>query len=671
MLSSAATSLLTHILDTNQHHLFPVLADEVEEHGHARVADLFRNRKESNSFTNRPHRWPQEGWEVDESGLAHDPEFHLNTSVKKSPEIIPDVHMVPGWASRGAKYGFHLYDLRKPAPEREDDESHVEYGQRVEDYLNDNHPKHFFEYRGDIMKHKEPQKLELASETHNIVGLTKGGDCDCCGKKEIARIHVQDPDTGLITKYGSTCIGKHFNITPKDALKHAAHVENMWTAGVVARRAIRKKGTLGTLGLARVPSGNLGQRRKEFDYGVSKSALDPDFSNFPAGTKELYHAAKSGDYLSHLVLADHLDEHGHASLANRLRQLGTKSIKTAFGSHDDSWDSQMVAHIKAAYDVPAKDRPYNPAGHHRHNQSWAFAKNFVLKPFTHREQTTDDEGYHVNGDGQDQRDFLVGSWNDEWSDRPIFNMRYANHLRNPGTLRYGNGSIHQKVFKDHAEAKEFMRSSMEHARQNGHDATHKMLSKLDKELDKRWGEKKVELARADVLADSSSQQQKSRMYIAAKIAREARLKLDLLKSVRSESQAGVLQRITHNNEPEAVNYIAAYYGLLANQPRMATFHVGEGPDTLHTWQTQQNPDHLLRQAAQMGIGHLNVSDDGYVIALDKQSNNPMAIQKLKESSNAVNPSAERGASTILGGRESPAANRKHYRDTIQAYEQSP
>lgn len=176
--------------------------------------------------------------------------------------------------------------------------------------------------------------------------------------------------------------------------------------------------------------------------------------------------------------------------------------------------------------------------------------------------------------------------------------------------------------------------------------------------------KRVHLARADVVSQSISKQQKLRRMVAAKIAQEARLRLVELRDARTQRQSGVLQAYDHPNDPEGVDYAAAWYGLLTDAPTLSTFHVHDGgPDTFHTWTTPSDPDRVLSAANRLGLNAV-VTSDGKVSVLDTGNQKPAVIQKLKEVTYANNPTAESGTAK-------PFADRKSYYNTIQRYRPSP
>lgn len=171
------------------------------------------------------------------------------------------------------------------------------------------------------------------------------------------------------------------------------------------------------------------------------------------------------------------------------------------------------------------------------------------------------------------------------------------------------------------------------------------------------------LARPDVISDSLSLQQKVRRKLAAKIALEAGLKLQALVDARTQDHASVLQAYGHENEPDAIDYAAAWFGLLTKAPRLSAFHVHDGgPDTYHTWHTPLDPDSVLNTATGLGLNAV-VTSNGSVAVLDRGNQAAEVINRLKESTNADRPISEPGTAK-------PFASRDDYRATIRAYEQS-
>lgn len=140
-----------------------------------------------------------------------------------------------------------------------------------------------------------------------------------------------------------------------------------------------------------------------------------------------------------------------------------------------------------------------------------------------------------------------------------------------------------------------------------------------------------------------------------------------------DSRASTFQQIHHSGEPDAVRYLAAWYGLLAKEPKLTVFHVGQnGPDTLHMLTTQVAPDVMLNAARTLGINQM-VKRGGQYIILDKGNQLTSSIARLKDHYNATvsrypGTSEQLGSSTGASSTASAADARTSYRNTIKHYE---
>lgn len=255
------------------------------------------------------------------------------------------------------------------------------------------------------------------------------------------------------------------------------------------------------LRLAKVPAGDLGPRKKFSDLGVKDRDPAPDLSQFPEGTSELYAQAKSGDTMSALVLADLLDEQGHPDLANRIRSLGGRGIKPALTNANNHWLSHIVSGISAKYqearDAGEKANVFHGFSLLDHvTGNRPFPKNFTLANVDDEANESDAEGYQIsNDDSGEHKTYVLGHWHPNPSDRPVFSLGYVNNRRGENRLRFGNNARNNFQFPDYASAKSWMTDSIAHEHENNRPVAKKMLQKLDKELDRRWGPKPVQLAR--------------------------------------------------------------------------------------------------------------------------------------------------------------------------------
>lgn len=176
--------------------------------------------------------------------------------------------------------------------------------------------------------------------------------------------------------------------------------------------------------------------------------------------------------------------------------------------------------------------------------------------------------------------------------------------------------------------------------------SHPLPEDVLQQIQEYHGEK-VNLSRPDVIADANSQAQDIRKFIAAKIAKEARLKLVGLEDARGQDTSGVVQAYEAPGDEEGVDYAAAWYGLLTNQPKVTTFHENDqGPDTFYKWKVAGDPDQALKT---LPSGTL-VDKSGWAHYLDKGSKQPVeGVQGAK------------GTAVTMQGRQG-------YRDFIKKYQ---
>jgi len=159
--------------------------------------------------------------------------------------------------------------------------------------------------------------------------------------------------------------------------------------------------------------------------------------------------------------------------------------------------------------------------------------------------------------------------------------------------------------------------------------------------------KRLFLSRPDVIADAASKAQDIRKFIAAKIAKEARLKLISLQEARGNNTAGVVQAYEAPGDEEGVDYAAAWYGLLTNQPSVTTFHESDqGPDTFYKWKVAGDPDEALKTLPPGTI----ITKDNFAHYLDRGSQKPVD-----------NVPGVKGTAVTMQGRQG-------YRDFIKRYQ---
>ena len=183
---------------------------------------------------------------------------------------------------------------------------------------------------------------------------------------------------------------------------------------------------------------------------------------------------------------------------------------------------------------------------------------------------------------------------------------------------------------------------------------------------------KVKLARGlDAAVPAKSSTNNSvRAQLAHRILTEAGLRGRISPAVYigPDSRASVLQTVHHNNEPDAVRYVASWYGLLAKEPRLTVFHVdGAGQDRLHTITTNQSPDKVQAAARQHGIINLVQSGNRYHVFDDNSQLSP-SVQQLARTLNASHTFHTGTGHRIGSGTGSASAARTAYRTIIQQYE---
>jgi hypothetical protein len=183
---------------------------------------------------------------------------------------------------------------------------------------------------------------------------------------------------------------------------------------------------------------------------------------------------------------------------------------------------------------------------------------------------------------------------------------------------------------------------------------------------------------ANALRDVLSKRQGVRRLVAQQVMSEAALHLQKLVDVAAlgpQTRASVVQAIGHQNEPDAVNYAAAWYGLLAKEPNLTVFHEQpDGKDLLHVWKTQAGTDQVLAAATQLGLDGVSVGLDGTVHVHNPAGHQSKQAAQLAKATNASDFATVRGSGHRIGsGQGSAADSRAAYRDVIRAYEaaQSP
>lgn len=185
---------------------------------------------------------------------------------------------------------------------------------------------------------------------------------------------------------------------------------------------------------------------------------------------------------------------------------------------------------------------------------------------------------------------------------------------------------------------------------------------------------RVEVTRtslASALRDMKSQRQQVRRQLAAHVAKEAGMTLTSLAdaaSVIPHPRAGLVQAIQHN-DPDAVNYIASWYGMLAREPRLTVFHPGEGNDVLHVTNSPLGVSQILETAGRHGLPGVAVSPDGGLHVLDSGGRNTRGVLGFLGDVRGGRPAIHRGTAHMLGAASGDdRQSRQAYRETIKKFQ---
>jgi hypothetical protein len=182
----------------------------------------------------------------------------------------------------------------------------------------------------------------------------------------------------------------------------------------------------------------------------------------------------------------------------------------------------------------------------------------------------------------------------------------------------------------------------------------------------------VQSSLASALRDMQSKQQEVRKQLAAHIAKEAGMTLTGLTdaaSVVPHPRAGVVQAVAHN-DPEALNYAAAWYGMLAREPRLTVFHAGDqGGDILHVTNSPLGVSQILEAAGEHRLPGVTVSPDGGLHVLDPGGRNTRGVLGFLQAVRATKPQSHRGTAHRIGAASGDASDsRAAYRDVIKKFQ---
>lgn len=131
----------------------------------------------------------------------------------------------------------------------------------------------------------------------------------------------------------------------------------------------------------------------------------------------------------------------------------------------------------------------------------------------------------------------------------------------------------------------------------------------------------------------------------------------------------VAAELFHDGDFDTANLVAAWFGLISQEPKTLAFHEHEdGPDVLHTWLTGARRENVLEAARKLQIPHFHVSPKGRVYAWDQGRRASAGIITVARNSRAQDHEAYKGTGQLLGSNGGPGStSRASYRDTIQKY----
>lgn len=178
------------------------------------------------------------------------------------------------------------------------------------------------------------------------------------------------------------------------------------------------------------------------------------------------------------------------------------------------------------------------------------------------------------------------------------------------------------------------------------------------------------LARA--VPEMGTKNAKLRVALAKHIIKESGLHGNAWKSlfIGGDSRPSVLAAIQHSGEPDVIPYVAAWYGMLAQEPRLTVFHADpSGSDVMHSLTTGMKPSHIQRALQITGLPNAVVTGNK-VHLFDEGGRSSMKISRLAGALNARHTTHQGVGHRIGSGTGSDSHARTAYRDIIQRYEQA-
>lgn len=375
-----------------------------------------------------------------------------------------------------------------------------------------------------------------------------------------------------------------------------------------------------------------------------------------------YHA--TGDHVALAALADHLLETGHPS----------------------------AGIVKALYDSRAEPYDIHLSGHSQHN----FREN--LQRIDERKSSTDTER---RMDGVEGKKFVYLTPNLH------LGMEFGDNQGEPSIRTYTYGKDHKTGKQTWANRKIVypdIHTYHQLAKQVGLPLNERAALRLTHPItstprDEAIGRRAAQQAKFPHIRNTSpivstndrrglgsavpqmtSRNENVRLQLIKKVLHEASLHgtPEPALYIDKDSRPSVVTKINHDNEPETIDYLGAWYGTLAQEPRLTVFHSdSNGADKLHILDTPAKPE--LVQRALQASGITGASLAGTKLHLfdpaGKLTEQITHLGKLLGAQHSITNGIGRRIGSNPGKPGTPATQgadaRKSYRDVISQFEKSP